>query len=195
MGQDTVLWEAADMHAMTAENLRTAFGGESMAHVRYKLWAKRAQQDGFANVARLFAAVSFAEEVHASKHFKRLKEDAGAFSVTAGGGFGLGTTAANLANALAGEAYEVSEMYPAFLEVAHLQGEQDAVKSFTYAHETEKAHAMLYRRAKEAVALGQDVELGPVYVCDHCGWTIEGEAPEKCPLCAVKRERFVEYAS
>ena len=72
---------------------------------------------------------------------------------------------------------------------------QDAVKSFTYAHETEKAHAMFYRRAKEAVDRGEDVELGPVCVCDHCGWTIEGEAPEKCPLCAVKKERFVEYAS
>ena len=72
---------STSMHAMTAGNLRTAFGGESMAHMRYLIWGGKAKADGFPNVARLFRAIAYAEEVHAGNHFKAMEDEAGAFLV------------------------------------------------------------------------------------------------------------------
>lgn len=100
------------MHESTAENLRSAFGGESMAHMRYKVWAERAEKEGFPNVARLFRAIARAEQSHASGHFAAMKDVAGAFLVASGGGFGLDGTSANLQGAIDGELHEVNEMYP-----------------------------------------------------------------------------------
>jgi rubrerythrin len=175
---------------MTLTNLRSAYGGESMAHMRYIAWGKAAQKEGFPNVGRLFAAVSFAEEIHATKHFKAMAAVGGGATVTAAGGFGLADTSTNLAGAIEGETYEIEEMYPAFLAVAKFQDEARAVKSMERALAAERVHAEMYTRAKEAVDGGADMELGPVQICDHCGWTVEGEAPERCPLCNVGRDRF-----
>ena len=136
------------MKAMTAANLRSAFGGESMAHMRYLVWADKADHEGLANVARLFRAVAFAEQAHASGHFAALKSARGDFVVTAGGGFGLGTTAENLAGAIAGENFEVEQMYPAYIEVARMQGEKAAAGSMEFAIAAEQIHAGLFTRPR-----------------------------------------------
>ena len=94
------------MKEMTAQNLRSAFGGESQAHMRYISWADKAEKDGFSNVARLFRAISYAEQVHATNHFKVMKDIKGDFQVTAGAGFGIGTTSENLEAAKNGELFE-----------------------------------------------------------------------------------------
>jgi len=182
------------MHDMTASNLRSAFGGESMAHMRYKAWADKADQDGFPNVARLFRAVSRAEQAHATGHFKAMRDVAGAFSVTAGGGFGLGSTSENLAGAIEGETFEINEMYPAYLAVAKLQGEKGAERSMGYAVAAEQIHAAMYTEAKAAVDTGKDADLGPIRICTVCGHTIEGDLPDKCPVCSAKKELYETFA-
>ena len=167
------------MHKMTQANLEAAFAGESQAHTEYLIFADKAEQEGYPNAARLFRAISYAERVHATNHFKALKK--------------LGQTAANLEAAIGGETYEVEEMYPAFLAVAELQGEKAAVRSNTWALEAEKIHAEMYGEAKATVEAGQDAEVGQVYVCAVCGWTREGEPPDERPLCKAKKEKFVTF--
>ncbi len=164
------------MRKMTQANLEAAFAGESQAHMRYLIFADKAEREGLANVARLFKAIAYAERVHATSHFMALKS--------------LGKTADNLEAAIGGETYEVDEMYPAFEAVAKLQNEKAAVRSNNWAMEAEKVHAEMYGQAKSAVENGKDAEVGQVYVCSVCGWTGEGEAPDKCPLCKVKKEKF-----
>jgi len=182
------------MHDMTAGNLRSAFGGESMAHMRYLVWADKAKREGFPNVARLFTAISRAEQAHATGHFKAMAKEAGAFLVPAGGGFGLGSTSANLAGAIEGELFEVNEMYPAYLAEAKRQKEAAAVKSMTFAMKAERIHARMYQKAKQAVDRKRDVRLGPVHICTMCGHTIEGRLPSKCPVCGAARSRYVSFA-
>ena len=167
------------MHKMTQANLEAAFAGESQAHMKYLAFADKAKKEGFPNVARLFQAIAYAEQVHATNHFKTLKN--------------LGKTAANLEAAIGGETYEVEEMYPAFLAVAELQEEKGAVRSNTWALEAEKVHAEMYGAAKATVEASKDAEVGPVYVCSVCGWTGEGEPPDECPLCKAKKEKFVTF--
>jgi len=182
------------MHAMTAVNLRSAYAGESMAHMRYLIWGDRAEKEGFAHVARMFRAIAYAEQVHATNHFRVLSQEVGDFDVTGGGMFGLTDTSANLQGAIDGENGEIEEMYPAYLAVARLQDEKDAERTFHYALEAEKIHAAWYTKAKQAVDAGKDVDLGRVGICNVCGHTIEGDAPDYCPICGAKTDAFVMFA-
>ena len=165
-----------------------------MAHMRYLAWADKADTDGFANVARLFRAISRAEQAHATSHFKAMRDDAGAFLVAAGGGFGLGTTSENLSGAIEGETFEIEQMYPTYLEVAKFQGESAAVKSIEYAVSAEKIHATMYTAARQAVDAGSDVALRAIQVCTVCGHTLEGDSPDTCPVCGARKEKYVTFA-
>jgi rubrerythrin len=167
------------MRRMTESNLQEAFAGESKAHMRYLIFAGKAEKEGKANVARLFRAIAFAEQVHATNHFKNLD--------------GIGATADNLQVAIDGETYEVEEMYPAFRAVAELQNEAGAVRSTTWALEAEKIHAAMYDQAKSAVEGGQDLEVGEIHICAVCGWTGTGEKPDRCPICGAKAEMIQTF--
>jgi len=164
------------MRKMTEDNLKAAFAGESQAHMRYLAFADKAEKEGFPNVARLFRAISFAEQAHATSHLRTLG--------------GIGSTVENLGEAIGGETYEVEEMYPSFLAVAELQGEKSAQRSMNYALEAEKIHAAMYQQARQAVQAGQDVALGTVYICEVCGYTVEGQVPDRCPICNAPKEKF-----
>ncbi|NSJ93144.1 Rubrerythrin-2, partial [Coprococcus sp. MSK.21.13] len=113
--------------------LRSAYGGESMAHMRYLLWGESAKKDGFPNIGRLFEAVAYAERVHASNHFTVLKEQVGDFTVPAGAVFGKTNILENLQGAINGELHEIEQMYPVYLQTAKFQEEKDAQRSFHYA--------------------------------------------------------------
>lgn len=167
------------MKKITEQNVRAAFAGQSQAHMRYLIFSNKAKQEGLPNIARLFQAVAYAEQVHATNHMKALGD--------------LGTTSPNLQMAIDGETFEVEEMYPAYTQVAKLQGEKGAVQSCSWALEAEKVHAGLYQKAKQAVDSGSDIELGDVHICSVCGWTVEGEAPDRCPLCGAPRAKFCRY--
>jgi rubrerythrin len=167
------------MKEMTRENLSASFAGESQAHVKYLAFAAQAEKEGKLNIARLFRAIAFAEQVHAINHLKELR--------------GIGDTVANLETAIAGENFEVDEMYAAYLSVAEAQGEKGAQRSMTYAIEAEKIHAEMYADARKAAEAGDDVEIGEVYICPICGYTHIGEPPDRCPVCKAKKERFKAF--
>jgi rubrerythrin len=181
------------MNDMTANNLRSAFGGESQAHMRYRIWGDKAKKDGFPTVGRLFMATSDAEEVHATLHFKAFKDEVGGFSVNAMAEFGYGPTSENLKGAIAGETFEYTQMYPAYIAVAEMQGEKEAISAMKFATEAEKIHAELFKKAKEAVDNGKDLEAKGIYLCPICGYVSLTGDEEKCPLCNAKRELFKEY--
>lgn len=178
---------------MTAQNLRSAYGGESMAYQRYKVWGRKAAEEGFKNVALLFDAIAYAEEVHAGNHFEAHDNVEGDFLVASGGEFGLGTTSENLEGAIAGEEFEVEQMYPTYSLVAKEQGENAAVRSFHYSLEAEQIHAKLFKDAKESVDNGEDMELEYVTVCEVCGHTVVDGLPEKCPVCGETAEKFLKF--
>lgn len=167
------------MRKMTEENLRAAFAGESQAHMRYLIFSKKAEEEGYPNVARLFNAIAFAEQVHATNHFKTLGD--------------LGDSGENLGAAIGGETFEVEEMYPAYDAVAKLQEEKGAQRSIHYAVEAEKIHAAMYQEARQAVEGGKDLDLGAVYICSVCGHTGEGEVRDRCPICSAPKEKFVRF--
>ncbi len=167
------------MRPMTEENLKAAFAGESQAHMRYLAFAEVAEKEGKVNTARLFRAIAYAEQVHATNHLRELG--------------GITDTPDNLQEAISGETFEVEEMYPAYDAVAKLQGESGATRSIHYALEAEKIHAELYKQAKQAAEAGKDVEIGKVYICPVCGYTAAGAAPDKCPVCGAPRDKFAEF--
>ena len=124
-------------------------------------------------------AASYAEQVHASAHLRVLE--------------GIGSTSDNLSEAADGEKFEVDEMYPAYMAVADDQNEDSAQSSFNYAYKTEIAHLELYDRSKKAVDQGGDASIDALYVCDYCGFTMEGDPPDKCPLCGNPKKNFVKF--
>ncbi len=182
-------------NAMTADFLRSAYGGESMAHMRYLIWGDVARDEGFPNVGRLFEAIAYAEWAHADNHFKVLGgEKTQDYTVAAGGVFGCNKTVDNLQGAIDGELHEVKQMYPVYLETARFQEEKGAEKSFHFALEAEKIHAKMFQDAQDAVKQGKDVELDNVYICPICGYTHEGpDAPDVCPVCGAKKEKFKAF--
>lgn len=167
------------MKIMTQSNLQNALAGESQAHIRYLNFAERARKEGFPNIARLFEAASASEHVHASNHLKNLD--------------GVKDTSVNLAAAVSGEEFEIDEMYPAYLAVAELQQEKNAQRSFHNALEAEKVHAGLYRKASQGIGSGKDIPEVAYYICPVCGYTMEGEPPDVCPVCGAKHDLFKRY--
>lgn len=160
----------------TKENLKQAFAGESQANRTYLAYAERAEKDGFAQVARLFRAVAAAETVHALAHLRAMD--------------GVRSTAENLEEAAAGEKYEFEEMYPPMVATAVEEDDRRAARSMSNAMEVEKVHHDLFNAALEAVKAGKDLDDLPVHVCPICGHTVIGDAPDVCPVCKAKGEKF-----
>ncbi len=167
------------MKTMTERALKEAFAGESQAHVRYLIFAEEAEKRRFENIARLFRAIAFSEYIHAKNHLKALG--------------GIKETVDNLQAAINGETFEVEEMYPAYSAVAETQGEREAQRVIKWALEAEKIHASLYEKAKSVASEKRDISIGKIYVCERCGYTVEGGAPERCPVCGAPKERFKEF--
>lgn len=164
----------------TKENLQQAFAGESQANRTYLAYGERAERDGFAQVAKLFRAVAAAETIHAHAHLRALD--------------GVKGTAENLAEAAAGEKYEFEEMYPPMLATAEEEGERRAARSMKNAMEVEKVHHDLFNDALKAVKSGKDMDDLSVRVCPVCGHTVIGDAPDECPVCKAKGEKFMEIS-
>jgi len=168
------------MKKMTEKSLGEAFAGESMAHMKYLAFSDVAEKEGFPNVAKLFKAIAYAEQVHATNHARNL-------------GY-LGNTEKNLQTGINGENFEVDEMYPAYDAIAKLQDEKAAQQSIYFAVEAEKIHAAYYQEAKENVKQGKDLKLTTVYICPVCGYTqVDGDVPDKCPVCGVPGSKFKKF--
>ena len=182
------------MHQMTEQHLINAFGGESQANMRYRHFSLQADKEGYPNVARLFRAIAHAEFVHAGDHYRELKHLEEGRVANSMAAFGPGDTAKNLGLAIDGETFEIEEMYPTYIEVAKFQEEKGAQRSFEWSYATEKEHRKFFQRAKQAVDKGEDVPVGPIQICEVCGFTLEGEAPEQCPVCKAMKEKFKGFA-
>lgn len=162
------------------DDLAEAFSGESQANRKYLAFGERAEKDGFPVVARLFRGVAAAEAIHAASHLRAMD--------------GVSETAANLAEAMAGEHHEFTEMYPPMVAAAKAEGDTRAERSMTHALEVEKVHHALFQRALEAVKGGLDLADAPVRICPVCGHTVVGDAPDQCPVCKAKGERYIAVA-
>ena len=160
----------------TLENLETAFSGESQANRRYLFFADKAEKEGYPEIARQFRATAEAETVHARNHLKTMG--------------GIGATRDNLQAAIEGENYEFTKMYPGFIEQAKAENNQAAQTSFDWANKVEKIHHGLYQKALKALEAGPQLKDDPYFVCQGCGYTVAGEAPEKCPVCGAPRKMF-----
>jgi rubrerythrin len=160
----------------TKENLAGAFAGESQANRKYLAFAKQAEVDGYPEVAKLFRAAAHAETVHAHAHLRAMG--------------GIHKTAENLESAIDGEGFEFQKMYPPYLDEAQKEGDKMAEISFRNALAVEEIHFDLYSKALSAVKGGNDLASRPVYVCEVCGNTVYDEAPDKCQVCGVPKDRF-----
>ncbi len=160
----------------TQDNLQDAFAGESQANRKYLAFAKKAEQDGYPQIAKLFRAAAEAETVHAHAHLKVMG--------------GIKGTAENLEEAIKGEGFEFQQMYPEYLKTAEEEGDKDAIRSFQNALAVEEIHHGLYSEALSAINAGVDLVQSDIYVCSVCGNTVLGEAPDKCPVCGVSKEKF-----
>ena len=162
----------------TIDNLKDAFAGESQANRKYLAFAKKAESDGLSQVAKLFRAAAEAETIHAHAHLRAMG--------------GVNGTTENLQEAIAGEGHEFREMYPAFVAQAEQEGNKPALVSFKNALAVEEIHHGLYSQALETVNSGSDMPAAKIMVCSVCGNTVIGEAPDKCPVCGVPKEKFNE---
>jgi rubrerythrin len=157
------------------DDLKESFAGESQANQKYRAFAKKAEQEGFPNIARLFRATAEAERIHAEGHLRALA--------------GIASTSENLRSAIDGETHEYTTMYPPMLENAQAEGHR-AKLMFGYAVKVEAIHAELYKRALEAVEKGKDLTEPRFYLCPVCGHIEFGAPPEVCPICGTAGTRF-----
>jgi rubrerythrin len=157
----------------TEKCLKESFAGESQANRKYLAFAKKADDEGYPGVAKLFRAASEAEAIHAQAELKALG--------------GIKTTGENLQSAIDGETYEFTQMYPGFIQTAEAEGNSQAKRVFTFANEAEKVHADLYKKALAALDSKADTDY---YLCTVCGYIHENNAPAKCPICGSTAKAF-----
>ncbi|MHB8873773.1 MAG: rubrerythrin family protein [Myxococcaceae bacterium] len=163
----------------TMENLATAFAGESQANRKYLAFAKKAEQEGFPQIARVFRAAADAETIHAHGHLNSMG--------------GVGSTLENVQAAVKGETYEFTEMYPPMLAQAEKEKHKSKVM-FGFANKAEKVHAGMFGQALEALKSGADLSQMDVYLCPFCGDIEFGKVPDKCPICGTPAAKFQKVA-
>jgi len=183
---------AKETSPKTIENLKAGIIGETTASAKYAAFAQKATDEGFMPIAQLFKAASKAESIHAANHLKVL-EKIGEKMDPIVPEFEVKTTKENLQDALTGESYEFSNMYPGFIESAKDENIEDAVKSFTWALDTEKKHRDFYQKTLDAINNGETASLPTVFlVCIKCGNTYdEATLTAKCDFCKTPKEKYI----
>ena len=164
----------------TEKNLYTALGGESQATLKYRWYAKHAEDAGYAAIAEIFSETADNENEHAEVWFKLLG--------------GTGEVAENLEAAAGGEHYEWSTMYDDFAKTAEKEGFPEIAAKFRMTADVERRHEQRYRALKGQLDDGsvfRASEENTVWVCIECGYTYTGaEPPKVCPLCWNDRGHF-----
>jgi rubrerythrin len=163
------------MGEKTKQNLYEAFVGEAKAYHRLLAFSRRAEQQGFMQIAKLFRAVAAAEGVHAERHLRLLGEAV------------VRDTQRNLEYSFEQETTVNEVYYPQFIKEAVEEDEKAAEITFSQARDVEAVHANLYDHALKAMLRD---ETHDYYVCEVCGYVAEREPPEECPICNAKQENF-----
>ena len=184
--------EKMDAGAKTIENMQLAYKGEVTATAKYEAFKKKAEDEGYHNIALLYNAVSAAENIHAINH-KAVIEDAGATAPIITPQYKVKTTKENLSNDINGEAYEADTMYPDFLKTAEIAGNQIAFLSLTYAMKTELKHKYFFEQALGDINSNTLNSLPSKYfVCPNCGNTY-AKAPKHCDFSLTSRDKFIIF--
>lgn len=160
------------------EDLAAAFAGESQANRKYLAFAKVADKEGLPQIAKVFRSAAAAETIHAHNHLREMG--------------GIKSTKENLKEAIEGEHYEFTKMYPNFLKDSKSDGNSGAQRSFHLANEVEKIHHKFYEAALKAAKSGKDLDKKDIYVCPVCGYPAEGSAPDVCPVCGTPKDKFMK---
>ncbi len=166
------------MSERTEKNLGIAFAAESKASIRNAAFARKAELEGYAQIARLFRAVSEAEAVHAHRYILLMRGK-------------IGNTEDNLKAAFESEIKANVEEYPQLIQQATEEGQSGALKAFSQARDVESGHAELYKRAMTDLLAERETEY---WVCQICGHIHEDEAPENCPVCGAVKTRFKQVS-
>jgi len=181
-----------DAETKTIENMQSAYKGEMTATAKYEAFSKKAEEEGYHNIALLYNAVSAAENIHATNH-KHVIEDAGAMVPIISPEYKVKTTKENLNDDLKGEAYEAQTMYPDFLKTAQTANNQIAFLSLTYAMKTELKHKVFFEQALGDINSNTLNSLPFKYfVCPACGNTYT-TAPKHCDFSLTDRENFIVF--
>jgi rubrerythrin len=151
-----------------------AYVGEAKAALRLNIYAEKAEDEGYPQIARLFRAIALSEAIHGERCLRMLKE--------------VGTTEANLAVSFESETQVAGVAYDNFIKQASEDGDDPAVTIFGQARDVEETHAKLY---KEAMAHLMEERETTYYVCKVCGFVSDGIQPDECPICGAGKEQFV----
>ncbi len=162
------------MGEKTEKNLALAFAAESKASARNSVFALKAEQDGFPQIARLFRAVSEAEAVHARRYLRLMRGK-------------IGTTEENLKTAFEKEIQANVQEYPPLIREASAEGLEVVKKAFSESRDVESRHAELYKRALNDLL---SEKATAYHVCQVCGYVAEDQAPQRCPVCGAVSEKF-----
>ncbi len=159
----------------TEKNLFEAFVGEAKATVRLRSFAERAEKDGYPQVGKLFRAVSAAEFVHATRCLRLLGI--------------IQSTEENLQKSFESETVVSENHYPEFIKQAEDDQDNPARIAFTQSKDAEEFHAKLYKLAMGDLAADRESDF---HVCQVCGYVVDGEPPDECPVCGAKRKYFLK---
>ncbi|MCJ7449294.1 MAG: hypothetical protein MUO72_16585 [Bacteroidales bacterium] len=190
-----LVYGCAQKPVKTIENLKYAYNGESTASAKYAAFAEKAKAEGFDTVAVMFMATSKAEAIHAENHRKVMEKLGEKIAGPQIGTFEVLTTAENIADAGKGESGEIDTMYPGFISTAEAEKCSDAVKSFTWALDTEKKHKVFYKTALDALNSGGEKSLpAQWFVCPVCGNTYDvTTVANTCDFCMTPKDKFIVF--
>lgn len=158
------------------EVLHQAYTGEAKAALRLKAFAKKAGEEGYPQIASLFRAVAFSEEIHGERALRVLKE--------------IGTTEQNLKESFESETRVANQAYDTFLRLAYDLGDKGATWHFTQCRDVEEGHGRLYKKALEHLVAERETTY---YICSVCGYISDGFLPDECPVCGSKKEKFIHF--
>ena len=158
------------------EALREAYVGEAKAVLRLKMFAEKADQEGYPQIARLFRVIAFSEEIHGKRALRVLKE--------------IKTTEENLAESFESEKTVAEISYDRFVKMAEQAGDKQALLHFSQSRDVEETHAKLY---KQAMNHFMEERQTVYHVCKVCGYVADGVLPEECPVCAAKKDQFTTF--
>ena len=164
------------MSDLTENNLAYAFAAESKAAVRNEAFAKKAESEGYTQIARLFRAVSEAESVHARRYLQFMRGK-------------IGSTEENLERAFNSEINANVNEYPKLIKEATDAGKESVANAFSRARDVESGHADLYKKAMNDMLAERETDY---YVCQVCGYVAEDAPPDKCPICGAVKAKFKE---
>ncbi|MEN6508974.1 MAG: rubrerythrin family protein [Smithella sp.] len=158
------------------EALQQAYAGESKAALRLKVYAQKADDEGFKQIARLFRVIAFSEEIHGARALRVLKE--------------IKTTEENLAESFESEKTVAEIAYDRFVKMAEQVGDKPSLLHFSQSRDVEETHAKLYKQAMNHFMEERETVY---YVCKVCGYVADGVLPDECPVCAAKKEQFTTF--